>query len=417
MASQASPPSTKTAKPKQTQQKPSHNTQRKRVVVLCSRGGYTHLSLVKVIRQLIGHNYDIDVVYIIDEVFEKLGSKISRKLIGKEGSDAFYNRLLGKDRRRMLNFVTKYIGLGYYRKNRRRVSELITQHIKHPHTAMLISVVPFVNGAAMVAAQKREIPLMVVSVDSSLKIWLADATRPFYGSSVWLLPYNLPSMHKQLDQASIPLHARVFAGLPVRQEFFHPPSREIIRQQLGIAPTDFTLMIMMGGSGSLASLDYVQALAKERFQGHVIVIAGRQKQLLQELQRIALPSRMSATYLGFTTEIANYMAASDLLLTKPGPTTFHEAVHMRLPLLLENTKTPLMWEKTTLGFVKKQQLGMLLNKTDQLPKLLHQYQRSTNLKEELQRNMNSYRQNLPGFRHIFCQQFHQLLEEENRCTP
>ncbi|MEM7402415.1 MAG: glycosyltransferase [Myxococcota bacterium] len=399
-----------------SQQQPAQPANRQRIVVLCSQGGYTHLSLAKVIGQLIGHHYDIDIVYIFDETFDNFGTKIQRRIIGKEGSDAFYNRLLGQDKRKTLNFLVKYMARGYYRSNRRRVSELIAKHIQHPRTAMLISVVPFINGAAMLAAQQRNIPLMVVSVDSNLAIWLADATRPFYPSCVWLLPYNLPSMHQQLHRAAIAHNAVAFAGLPVRQQFFHPPNRETARQQLGITPTTFTLMIMMGGSGSLASLEYVQVLARQKFQGHVIVVAGRQKQLLLQLQHTVLPPGMSATYLGFTKEIDRYMAAADLLLTKPGPTTFHEAIHMQLPLLLENSKTPLMWEKTTLGFVKQQQLGMLLNKTDQLPQLLHHYQNNQQLQQLLHHNMQRYRQQLPDFRRVFCHHFCQLLQHNTCCN-
>ena len=204
------------------QQQPEQPANRQRIVVLCSQGGYTHLSLAKVIKQVIGHHYDIDIVYIFDETFDNFGTKIQRHIIGKDGSDAFYNRLLSQDKRKTLNFLVKYMARGYYRSNRRRVSELIAKHIQHPRTAMLISVVPFVNGAAMLAAKQRNIPLMVVSVDSNLAIWLADATRPFYPSCVWLLPYNLSSMHQQLHRAGIPHNAFAFAGLPVRQQFFHP---------------------------------------------------------------------------------------------------------------------------------------------------------------------------------------------------
>ncbi|MEM7495115.1 MAG: glycosyltransferase [Myxococcota bacterium] len=401
------------ATPTTTQPSAYAAEKRPKVVVLCSRGGYTHVSLARVVRELIGHRYDVEVVYVFDEVPPRVTPTLARLAGAAESGDALYNRLLRQDKRKTLNFVSEYLTRSYFRRHRRRVAQVIGESIEQARTEMLISLVPFVNGAAMMAARQRGIPLLVVSVDSSLRMWLPDMTRPAYKRAAMLLAYDLPAMHKALDRAGWPAAARHYAGLPPRAEFFHPLPKEQAKQRLGISPDRFTLMVMMGGSGSSASVRYVRELAQAGFSGHVIVAAGRNERLLKELARVRLPPSLSATYVGFTNQIAEYLSAADVLLTKPGPTTFHEAIQLGLPLLIENTGTLLEWEAPTVNFVQQQGLGMVLKKVSKLPVVLAQLRDDAAIRTRLRANVWRYREQLPGFRRTLCQAVGGLLNVED----
>jgi processive 1,2-diacylglycerol beta-glucosyltransferase len=66
----------------------------------------------------------------------------------------------------------------------------------------------------------------------------------------------------------------------------------------------------------------------------LIVLAGKNRQLLHALQRVAsrYPGRMTAQ--GYTDRIERLMACADLAITKPGGLTSAECLAMGLPMIV-----------------------------------------------------------------------------------
>ena len=60
---------------------------------------------------------------------------------------------------------------------------------------------------------------------------------------------------------------------------------------------------------------------------------------------------------GFTERISDYMAVSDILITKSGTLSVCEAIYMNLPMLLDATSTILPWEQFNHTFIKQHNFG------------------------------------------------------------
>ncbi len=60
------------------------------------------------------------------------------------------------------------------------------------------------------------------------------------------------------------------------------------------------------------------------------------------------------------------MAISNTCITKAGTVSVCEAIYMNLPIILDNTSTPLYWEKFNINFIQKNKFGMVVTHYKQL---------------------------------------------------
>ena len=129
-------------------------------------------------------------------------------------------------------------------------------------------------------------------------------------------------------------------GIPVMRAFSPDISSASARtdcaQSLGLDPHRTTLLLMGGGAG-LGNLQQIAArLLKMERDFQLIVMAGKNPQLLADLQKLALayPGRLLAQ--GFTHQVERIMACADLVITKPGGLTTSECLAMGLPMIINS---------------------------------------------------------------------------------
>jgi 1,2-diacylglycerol 3-beta-galactosyltransferase len=87
-----------------------------------------------------------------------------------------------------------------------------------------------------------------------------------------------------------------------------------------------------GGEGMGPLVPAVQAIAERKPDACLVVIAGRNQTLYNALQALDAPVPVHVE--GFVTNIAVWMRAADVLVTKAGPNTLAEAFIAGLPLVL-----------------------------------------------------------------------------------
>ncbi len=125
-------------------------------------------------------------------------------------------------------------------------------------------------------------------------------------------------------------------GIPVHPDFLKPPDRKGLLERLAL-PDRKTVLILSGGEG-LGNLPSVL----DSFSGFpgelsLIAIAGRNAGLLGECRRWAKNHEnrwLFARTLGFVENIAEWMAVSDVVVTKPGGLTLFESLALGKPLVL-----------------------------------------------------------------------------------
>lgn len=126
----------------------------------------------------------------------------------------------------------------------------------------------------------------------------------------------------------------VATGIPVSLKFSTHPNPRAARKLIGVRDDVPVLLVLSGGFGMGPVADVLRQLDKVRKPIQSIVVCGRNEELRREL---AAEERSHPTHvLGFASNMHELMAASDLIITKPGGLTVSEALAMGRPLLIVN---------------------------------------------------------------------------------
>lgn len=146
--------------------------------------------------------------------------------------------------------------------------------------------------------------------------------------------------HEELTEEfiarGIPAERIVPLGIPVSERFVELPSRGACREELGIAPEKQCILVMTGsmGYGHVESL--VAKLAERTDEDTLLYVMGGTNEKLKAALRSAYEGVDRVHILDFTEEAQKYMAAADVLFTKPGGLTSTEAVAAGVPLVHTN---------------------------------------------------------------------------------
>lgn len=138
-------------------------------------------------------------------------------------------------------------------------------------------------------------------------------------------------VQKGYDQSRV-----VTTGIPIDPLFsqvVHIP-KPYVRQRIGVKRDRPTILIMGGGMG-LGPIEQVIGYIDDTLYDAVqtIVLTGRNRLLREKCEKL-YSDRPNISVFGYVDDCAYYMAASDLLITKPGGLTSSEALALGLPLII-----------------------------------------------------------------------------------
>lgn len=121
-------------------------------------------------------------------------------------------------------------------------------------------------------------------------------------------------------------------GIPVSDRFRSLLSRKEARETLGMAAEGHCILIMTGsmGYGKIESLVQALVLCMDETD-HVYIMGGSNEKLKARLREVYQGDER-VQVLDYTNKTADYLAASDLLFTKPGGLTSTEAAVAGIPL-------------------------------------------------------------------------------------
>ncbi|GLS17763.1 galactosyldiacylglycerol synthase [Labrys miyagiensis] len=122
-------------------------------------------------------------------------------------------------------------------------------------------------------------------------------------------------------------------GIPIMPAFAENHDRAGCAAAFGLDPARRTYLLMGGGAG-LGVAPLAKRLAAVDPELQLVVLAGKNKPALEDLQAAAAKQPGRLFPLGFTNEVPRLMAAADLVITKPGGLSTSECLAMGVPMLL-----------------------------------------------------------------------------------
>ena len=336
-----------------------------------------------------GSPLELEVVALKDVLgsFDFLG-----RFSGRSMEDT-YNALV---RRRLTLFLVPMLRALQWgiRRLRRRMARQVAAFLAARCPALVVSVIPNFNAVLRdgVRAGCPGTPFVVVLTD------LADFPPHF-----WLEP----GLDRVIVGSGCALEQALAAGLPedrisrtsgmlLHPRFYAVPraeARAAVRNELQIGEDAFVVLLLFGGKGSPEIRPLAETLLREGPEWHVVAICGDNPGLYAAVRALEHRYGVRMHAVGFTTRVAEYMAACDVLVTKPGPGSLSEAFHRRVPVVVACDRRTIPQERYNARFVAEQGLGLVVRSWRRMPEAVRMLAEDVSLRERTQTALKALPEN------------------------
>ncbi|MBN8886033.1 MAG: galactosyldiacylglycerol synthase [Rudaea sp.] len=173
-------------------------------------------------------------------------------------------------------------------------------------------------------------------------VWLQVTDYDLH--NMWLVP-ELAGYFAATGEVEFRMRARGLredrlhvTGIPVMPAFSRPNAEELDRtlcaRELGLDPARRVILIVAGGAGVGDLPTLVRRVLTLPGDFQIVAVTGRNAQAKETLDALANEHPQRLLALGFTDKMHKLMAASDLVVTKPGGLTVSECLAIGRPMLL-----------------------------------------------------------------------------------
>jgi processive 1,2-diacylglycerol beta-glucosyltransferase len=160
-----------------------------------------------------------------------------------------------------------------------------------------------------------------------------DVDRAWAQPEVDLYAVTPDPVAQDLATWDIPREKILPCGMPLDPGFLLRPDRATARQNLGVACDTTLLLVLFGGTGFGRPRAILKQLAQVRRPFEAVLITGRNQRLRREAERAAAAQKPDCRVFGWVNNMAEWLAAADLVLNKPSGLALLEAMACGVPFL------------------------------------------------------------------------------------
>jgi processive 1,2-diacylglycerol beta-glucosyltransferase len=367
-------------------------TAKKKIVVLISKGGGGHRAAGDSLKEILGKRYDVEVVNALSDMLRPIDT-FSVLSFDKFTAEDLYNFFLRKGFHRCIEFFFCRFGFKLLRFRRKKIQNLFERYFeKRPAPDLVISTFPLINSALFVAAHNYDVPVVILPTDLDSESFLFGMDEVQIDEKAQLtlaMPYDDPDLQlKAIRESNLKQKHLFVTGFPVRPaclKKYQPEELKEIRKKHGMKEGMRTITLIMGAVGGDVLLKYTQELSKLKLLSAVEqtlqlnVCVGRNKEIAGEIRdwilahggklisesqgytTVESQEGVTIHIRGFTNEVIEIMACSEVIITKTGSCSVNEAIYLGKKLLVDNTELSsarhVWWESFNVSFVKKHNLG------------------------------------------------------------
>ncbi len=217
------------------------------------------------------------------------------------------------------NYVMKSMGQPFLRRFERRVEELGPDAI--------ICTMQWPLHVLQDYGERTGVPEYAVITDFSVQSsWLREGVAGYFVASELTRDVLLA---RGVDPARVHV-----TGIPVKLEIAEPKARDEMRQRLDLPLAPPLISVFGGGVAPLRVRHMVAELLKGEQPATVVTVAGRNHQLQEALSDLSGGPLVSLRTLGAIDYVDDLVAASDLVISKPGGLITSEVLARGTPLIV-----------------------------------------------------------------------------------
>ncbi|MEX0939764.1 MAG: glycosyltransferase [Candidatus Babeliales bacterium] len=387
---------------------------KRKILILSCQGGGGHMSAASAIESYLSE-YDVKTADAIGNVLAHLDPLFYLSFGRYTGQD-IYNFLLKHNKKQLINFFF-HIGTFLIKRYKRGLKKSLTHYFKAESPDLIISVIPLFNNVIAEVAANQSIPVLIVPTDFDINTFISGVQASRLKNIGICLSIDDSEINTILkNEHSIEKDTVNITGFPVRSSFFEQKDIRALKRKFNINPAKPILMLVMGATGSTATINYIKKLCSISHPFHIIACIGRSKHLRKFIEKIKLPSHISITVIDSSEDISDVMAIADLCITKPGSVTFAELLYMNLPIIIDNTTTALLWEQLNLSLLTRYNLGDIITDYNQIESKVSAYLTSELLRQQIQDNIRKLPKKHFGteLTHIVKKLFNESVSENSK---
>jgi processive 1,2-diacylglycerol beta-glucosyltransferase len=171
-------------------------------------------------------------------------------------------------------------------------------------------------------------------------------------------------MQWKLMSAGIDKKNITISGIPIDPVFYKQKKVNKLKNKYKATSEQKNLLILSGGQGLVDTNNIVSALFKSKQKIKIFTIAGKNKKLKNQLDKLKAPKNIKLNVIGWTDKIDEYIRIADLIITKPGGLTTTECISLNKPII---AISPIPGqEEYNAEYLLENQLGVIARDSDEL---------------------------------------------------
>ncbi|MGQ0636485.1 MAG: MGDG synthase family glycosyltransferase [Planctomycetaceae bacterium] len=304
----------------------------RRVLVLSASVGAGHLRAAEAVelafRELDPHAVvrNVDVLELTNAVFRRVYGKAYLDLVNRAPHvlGYFYDLMdrppaQGKPGDR-LRYVVERMNLGRFMKFLRSEPWDVIVNTHFLSAEMI---------AALRTRGQLQTPQFSVTTDfETHRLWVNEPCEMYFTATEEGAAY--------LRHWGVAAGATRVTGIPIHPKFSQPKDRGSCLERQGLRGDRPIILQLAGGFGVGPIEQLLRALLSIERPLEIVVVAGRNAELKQQLESWTMPAQHRVHVLGFTDQMDELLAVADLVVSKPGGLTTSEALARGAALAVVN---------------------------------------------------------------------------------
>lgn len=137
-----------------------------------------------------------------------------------------------------------------------------------------------------------------------------------------------------MEALGLPPDRIKITGIPVEPDFAKPVDADAVLRGHGLQPGRPTFLVVGGALGLSPATAVVRQLLSLDRDFQAVIVCGRNEEMQDDIVQLVKSRPGDFRVLGFTKEMPELMAASTMILSKPGGMTTAEALARGLPMMI-----------------------------------------------------------------------------------
>ncbi|WP_251519437.1 MULTISPECIES: diglucosyl diacylglycerol synthase [Staphylococcus] len=173
------------------------------------------------------------------------------------------------------------------------------------------------------------IPIATVMTDYRMhKNWVTPFSQRYYVAT--------KDLKQEFKDIGIPSESIKVTGIPIADKFEEEIDKTSWLQQNNLDPSKPTILMSAGAFGVSKGFDQmIKEILASSPHSQVVMICGKSKELKRTLSA-QFKDYDNVLILGYTKHMNEWMASSQLMITKPGGITISEALTRQIPMIFLN---------------------------------------------------------------------------------